>query len=52
MQRFGRKCGRNSSNISYHGWSLASDKVGPEKTCVNAKTTCQNRRENEQVLEK
>ena len=34
-----------TENTQYFGeWSLASDKVGPEKTCVNAKIICRNRR--------
>ena len=32
MRRFSRKCGRNSSK--YRGWSLVSDEVCLDKTCV------------------
>ena len=34
------------------GWSLASDEVCPEKTCVNAEMVCRNHRESELILEK
>ena len=41
------------AQISYYcGRSLASDEVGPEKTCVIANNLCRNRRESVPVSEK
>ena len=40
-----------TENTQYFGeWSLASDEVDPEKTCVNAKIICRNRREKRLVV--
>ena len=40
-----------TENIQYFGeWSLVSDEVGPEKTCVNVKIICRNRCERKLVV--
>ena len=40
-----------TENTQYFGeWSLASDEMGPEKTCVNAKIICRNRCEKKNWL--
>ena len=50
--RFGRNVAEIGQIIYYLEWSLTSDEVGPEKTCVNAEIICRNRRERKLVLEK